>query len=96
MPFTAVGDYLTIKKSPDIETRSPAGLLTTLVDTVRSGVIISAGPGSHDNKNMTVFDRPYAKPGTKVYYRSGRGTEAQIDNEDVLVLHLADIIGYEA
>lgn len=77
------------KVEPEAKTKS--GLILQKPDGLNYGLVIEAGPGSHDNTGKLV---PLAvKVGDKVLLPEFGGTRVKLGEEELLVFRDTDIIG---
>lgn len=76
------------KVEPEAKTKS--GIILQKPDSINYGVVLEAGPGSHDNNGKVI---PMSvKVGDKVLLPEFGGTRIKLDDQEVIIYKDTDII----
>jgi chaperonin GroES len=92
MKFRPLHDRVVVRRLEQ-EEKTAGGIIIpdTAKEKPQQGEIIAVGPGARDESGkVNPLD---VKPGDKVLFGKWSGTEVRIDNEDLLVMKEADIMG---
>ncbi len=92
MKFRPLHDRVVIRRLEQ-EERTKSGIIIpdTAKEKPQQGEVIAVGPGARDESGkVNPLD---VKAGDKVLFGKWSGTEVRIDNEDLLVMKEADIMG---
>ena len=92
MKFRPLHDRVVVRRLEQ-EEKTAGGIIIpdTAKEKPQQGEVIAVGPGARDESGKVVpLD---VKPGDKVLFGKWSGTEVRIDNEDLLVMKEADIMG---
>jgi chaperonin GroES len=92
MKFRPLHDRVVVRRLEQ-EEKTSGGIIIpdTAKEKPQQGEIIAVGPGARDESGkVNPLD---VKPGDKVLFGKWSGTEVRIDNEDLLVMKEADIMG---
>ena len=92
MKFRPLHDRVAVKRI-DEEQKTKGGII--IPDTVREkpmqGEVLAVGPGARDDRGGIVA--PNAKPGDRVLFGKWSGTEVKLDDQELLIMKEADIMG---
>ena len=92
MKFRPLHDRVVVRRLEQ-EEKTAGGIIIpdTAKEKPQQGEVIAVGPGARDESGkINPLD---VKAGDKVLFGKWSGTEVRIDNEDLLVMKEADIMG---
>jgi len=92
MKFRPLHDRVVVRRIEE-DTKTTGGIIIpdTAKEKPMQGEVIAVGPGSRDETGQLVPLE--VKPGDRVLFGKWSGTEAKINNEELLIMKESDILG---
>ncbi len=92
MKFRPLHDRVLIRRL-ESEEKTAGGIIIpdTAKEKPMEGEVVAVGSGARDNNGQLIT--PDVKTGDRVLFGKWSGTEVKIDDEDLLVMKEADIMG---
>ena len=92
MAFRPLHDRVLVRRV-ESEEKTKGGIIIpdTAKEKPQEGEVVAVGPGARDEKGeLTPLD---VKPGDRVLFGKGSGSEVTIDGEELLIMKESDILG---
>ena len=92
LKFRPLHDRVVVKRI-DAEEKSKGGIIIpdTAKEKPQEGEVVAVGPGGRDeNGKLIAID---VKAGDRVLFGKWSGTEVKLDNEELMIMNAADIMG---